>query len=51
MGLEGGHQELGGGAEFLDLLSNALAVLGVEGTVELIHDVKWSGFYLLNSKD
>ena len=51
MGLECGHQELGAGAKFLDLLSNTLAVLGVEGTVKLIHDVKWSGLYLLDSED
>jgi len=49
--LESGHQELGGGTEFLDLLGDTLAVLGVKGAVKLVHDVEWSGLYLLDSED
>jgi hypothetical protein len=51
VGLECGHKELGGGTKLLDLLSYALAVLGVKSTVELVHNVKRSCFNLLDGKD
>ena len=63
MWLEGGQYELGASAplashwvevavwELLDLLSDALAVLGVKSAVKLIHDVEWSCLNLLDCKD
>ena len=34
-----------------DLLSDSLAIVGIKGTIELIHDVEWSSFDLLDGKD
>lgn len=34
-----------------DLLSDSMAVVGIKGTIELIHDVEGSSFDLLNGKD
>lgn len=63
MGLEGCQYELGARAplashrvevaarQLLDLLCDALAVLGVKSAVELIHDVEWGCLNLLDGED
>ena len=61
--LEGGQYELGASAplashwvevavrQLLDLLSDALTVLGVKSAVKLVHDVEWGCVNLLDGKD
>jgi hypothetical protein len=63
MGLEGCQYELGASTplaghwvevavrQLLDLLCDALAVLGVKSAVKLIHDVEWGSLDLLDGED
>lgn len=63
MGLEGCENELGARTplashwvevavrQLLDLLCDALAVLGVKSAVELIHDIEWGCLDLLDCED